>query len=150
MIFFAANFIDNIHFIGNCEQLTLPVFFFIPKLFFNFSRFFQVKLLNDFNLDISKKRCRTQRLFIKISRGTITALLCFNFTFVYPKIGYKNLQNLRIFIFHLSQVIKYMTFLPLNEKSLFIKYILPVTFDVNFISDTRLNSFCKCNKNCMV
>ena len=43
---------------------------------------------------------------------------------------------------HLSQVIKYMTFLLLQERSPFIKYVLPVIFDVN--------SVCKCHKNYMV
>ena len=38
---------------------------------------------------------------------------------------------------HLSQVIKYMTFLLLQERSPFIKYVLPVTLDVNFFSATK-------------
>ena len=37
---------------------------------------------------------------------------------------------------HLSQVIKYMTFLLLQERSPFMKNVLPVTLDVNFISGT--------------
>ena len=37
---------------------------------------------------------------------------------------------------HLSQVIKYMTFLLLQERSPFIKYALPVTLDDNFLSAT--------------
>ena len=38
---------------------------------------------------------------------------------------------------HLSQAIKYIAFLLLQEKPPFIKYVLPVILDVNFISTTK-------------
>ena len=38
--------------------------------------------------------------------------------------------------FHLLQVIEYITFLLLQERCPFTKYILRVTLDVNFISVT--------------
>ena len=38
---------------------------------------------------------------------------------------------------HLSQVIQCMTFLLLQERSPFIKYVLPVTLDVNLLSANK-------------
>ena len=38
---------------------------------------------------------------------------------------------------HLSQVIKYMTLLILQERSPFIKDVLPGTLGVNFLSVTK-------------
>ena len=38
--------------------------------------------------------------------------------------------------FHLLQVIEYITFLLLQERCPFTKYVLRVTLDVNFISVT--------------
>ena len=39
---------------------------------------------------------------------------------------------------HLSQVIKYMTYLLLQERSPFIKHVLPDTLDVNFLSANKI------------
>ena len=38
---------------------------------------------------------------------------------------------------HLSQVIKYIVYLLLQERSPLLKYVLPVTLDVNFLSATK-------------
>ena len=72
-----------------------------------------------------------------MSRGTTTFLFCFYIAFVYPKRGLKSTAKPMYSSLHLSQVIKYMTFLLLQERSPFIKYVLPVTLDVNFLSATK-------------
>ena len=60
-----------------------------------------------------------------MSRGTTTFLFCT------LKRGLKSTAEPMYSSLHLSQVIKYMTFLLLQERSPFIKYVLLVTLDVN-------------------
>ena len=119
---FAVKVIDTVHPISNCEYLTLPVSFSIPKHFFN-----------DLNFNISKRRSRTAALFNKMFRGTTTFLFCFYITLLYPKTRFKIYCRTYYSSLHLPRVIKYMTFLVLQERPPFIKSVLPVTLDVNFV-----------------
>ena len=61
-----------------------------------------------------------------MSRGTKTFLR-----------GLKSTAEAMYSSLHFLQVIEYMTFLLLQERSSFIKYVLPNNLDVNFLSATK-------------
>ena len=76
-------------------------------------------------------------LFIKTSTGTTTVLFFFISLLQTLKQGLKSSAKPMYSSLHLTQVIKYMTYLPLQERSPFIKLILRVTLNENLISCTE-------------
>ena len=55
LTFFAVKIANTVHPMGNCEKLTLPIPFCIPKHFFNIWWVFRVNLFIDLNFNISKR-----------------------------------------------------------------------------------------------
>ena len=72
-----------------------------------------------------------------MSRGTKTLLFRFTSLLRTLKQSLKSTGKRMYSSLHLSKAIKYMTFLLFQERSPFIKYVLPVTLDVSFIFATK-------------
>ena len=65
--------------------------------------------------------------------GTTNFLFCL----YHPKLGLKPTAKYVYSSLHLSQVIKFMTFLLLQERSPSIKYVILLTLDDSVISATK-------------
>ena len=98
---------------------------------------FRVNLFYDLNFDIPKTEVEHKHFSLKCLEVPQRSFLVFISLLCTLIQGLKSTAEPMYSSLHLSQVIKYITFLLLQESSPFINYVLPVTLDVNFLSDTK-------------